>query len=74
MSTQQTFDIVMESWQVPNEAALLDWVRGMVWGEVETTERNFNITNARRIESIDGVGVYYNFGADYYFFTDETED
>ena len=43
----------------------------MVWGEVETSEQTIKYHNY--IDTINGVGIYYDFGADYYFFTDESE-
>ena len=33
-----------------------------------------DIKYAEHIETINGVGVYYDYGADYYFFTDDEED
>ena len=49
----------------------IDYARGMVWSECEATEQNIKYKDY--IDTINGVGVYYDFGADYYFFTDETE-
>lgn len=43
----------------------------MAWCEVETSEQHIKYHNY--IDTIQGVGVYYDFGADYYFFTDESE-
>ena len=40
----------------------------MVWSEVETTEQD--IKYADFIDTVDGVEVYYDYGADYYFFVD----
>jgi hypothetical protein len=54
------------------EADAIDYARGMVWGECEATEQN--IKYADHIDKVVGVGVYYDFGADYYFFTDESAD
>ena len=50
----------------------IDYARGMVWGECEATEQNIKYRDY--IDTVDGIGVYYDFGADYYFFTDESED
>ena len=44
----------------------------MVWNEIEAIEQEVN--NCYPIETIDGVRVFYNYMADYYFFTDETEE
>ena len=50
------------------EANALDYARGMVWDEVETTEQD--IKYAEFVDTVDGVDVYYDYGADYYFFVD----
>jgi hypothetical protein len=51
-----------------DQAEALDFARGMVWSEVETTEQD--IKYADFIDTVDGVEVYYDYGADYYFFVD----
>ena len=51
------------------EADAIDYARGMVWSECETTEQN--IGHKTYIDTVDGVAVYYDYGADYYFFTEE---
>ena len=63
-----TFDAILQSGESEDEA--LDYARGMVWSECEATLQN--IGYARHIETIEGIGVYYAYGADYYFFTDES--
>ena len=50
------------------EANALDYARGMVWMEVESSEQE--ITHKRFIDTVDGIDVYYDYGADYYFFAD----
>jgi len=63
-----TFDAILEGHYTQQEA--YDYAMGMVWCEVETTEQD--VYHSDHLESIDGVGVYYNWKADYYFFVDET--
>ena len=46
----------------------MDYARGMVWCEVEAAEQT--IRHAEFIDHVDGVDVYYDYGADYYFFVD----
>ena len=53
------------------EADAIDYARGMVWSECEATEQNIKYKD--HIETVDGVGVYYDFSGDYYFFTDESD-
>jgi hypothetical protein len=68
MTTYITFDATLDGCNNTEQDAI-DYARGMIWCEVETTENT--ISYANHIDTIDGVGVYYDFGADYYFFTDE---
>ncbi len=51
------------------EEDAIDYARGMVWNEVECSEQE--IAHKQHIEDVDGVGVWYCYGADHYFFTDE---
>jgi len=46
--------------------------RGLDWMEVEVMEQDKPAHSGFMIEEINGVGIYYDYGADYYFFTDET--
>lgn len=64
------FDPILDGCNYTQKDAI-DYARGMVWSEYEATEQNIKYRDY--IDTIDGVGVYYDFGADYYFFTDETE-
>ena len=70
MAIEKVYDATLEGWHTQEEA--LDYARGMVWCEIETTEEEVHHSNL--IETIEGVGVFYNYMADYYFFTDETEE
>ena len=45
---------------------------GFVWSEVDRCEQT-NI-HYRYIDTVNGIDVYYNFGADYYFFCDNEEE
>ena len=65
-----TFDVILQNEET--EADALDFARGFAWSECEATEQNIGYANY--IDTIDGIGVYYDYGADYYFFTDETND
>lgn len=69
MSIEKVYDTILQS--VTQEEAL-DYARGMVWEEIETTKEK--IYHSDFIETIEGVGVFYNYMADYYFFTEESED
>tara|TARA_R110001606_G_scaffold76808_1_gene177619 strand:- start:72 stop:278 length:207 start_codon:yes stop_codon:yes gene_type:complete len=62
------YDAILGGYNTQEDA--IDYARGMVWSECEATEQNIKYKDY--IDTINGVGVYYDFGADYYFFTDET--
>ena len=64
-----TFDAILQNGESEQDA--LDYAQGMVWQEIETTEQEIKYAN--HIDTINGVGVYYDFGADYFFFTDEAQ-
>ena len=68
MAIEQVYDVIYGGCHTNEEA--LDYASGMVWCEEEATEQE--IYHSDLIETIDGVGVFYNYKADYYFFTDET--
>ena len=62
------YDAILGGYNTQEDA--IDYARGMVWSECEATEQTIGYRDY--IDTVDGVGVYYDFGADYYFFTDET--
>ena len=64
------YDAILDGYNTQQGA--IDYARGMVWSECEAAEQYIKYKDY--IDTINGVGVYYDFGADYYFFTDETED
>ena len=63
------FDEILDN---TTEEHALDYARIMVWGEVEGRHTDWPWYR-QHVDTVDGVGVYYDYGADYYFFTDETE-
>ena len=46
-------------------------VDGLDWTEVESAETDLP-RHKNLVDIVAGVGIWYDFGADYYFFTDET--
>jgi hypothetical protein len=60
----QTYDEILENCESDDDA--IAYANGIVWMENET--RTCEIANGRFIKSVNGVDVYYDFGADYYFF------
>ncbi|CAH6977368.1 hypothetical protein VCHA53O466_140018 [Vibrio chagasii] len=55
-----------------NDAEAIEWAKGFVFAECETEEAPLP-RHSREVESFDGVTVHYDFGADYYFFTENEE-
>jgi len=66
----RSFDLILNGHETESEQDAIDFARGIAWCEVESSEQN--IPYKRYITTVDGIGVYYDYGADYYFFTDET--
>lgn len=64
------FDAILEN---TTQEHALDYARQMVWSDVEGSHTDLPLYG-RHVHTVDGIGVYYDHGADYYFFTDETED
>ena len=46
----------------------VDMARNMVWDEVEASEQE--IKYSKFVDTVNGIDVYYDYGADYYFFVD----
>jgi len=72
MAIYKTFDAILQGYEAETEEAAIEYARGMVWSECEAIEQN--IGHARHIDTVDSVGVYYDYAADYYFFTVESEE
>ena len=59
-----TYDYILQS--DPTEAAARLAAMAFDWSEIGTTK--CNIGCGRYIDTLNGVEVYYDYGADYYFF------
>ena len=68
MAIEKVYDTILQG---GTQKEALDYARGLVWCEIEAIKQEVN--NCYPIETIDGVRVFYNYIADHYFFTDETE-
>lgn len=64
------FDAILQGFEA-TESGALEYAACMCWGEVEAEPQSIGYAN--HIDTINGVGVYYDYAADYYFFTDETD-
>jgi len=64
-----TFNVILENYEDYSEVQ--DFARGFVWCEEGITEQN--IGYKRHEETIEGIEIWYDYGADYYFFAPEDE-
>lgn len=66
MAEYMVFDPILQ--EVDEEYAL-DWAAGFVFSETES--RVQSIKYAQYVDTVQGdIDVYYDYGADYYFFVD----
>ena len=54
------------------EAGALEYAQGMVWNEVEVSEQE--IKYSKFVDTVNGIDIYYDYGADYYFFADANKE
>ena len=59
------YDVIQQG-ETAEEA--VDMARNMVWDEVEVSEQE--IKYSQFVDTVNGIDVYYDYGADYYFFAD----
>jgi hypothetical protein len=62
----KTFSTILQGSEATQENAI-DFARGFDFSEDETEESS--MTFSRYFDTIDGINIYYNYGADYYFFS-----
>lgn len=66
------YDFILQGHEATEENAT-DAARGLDWQEIEAREENIKLSDAYFIDKINGLEIYYNFGADYYFFAEAEE-
>ena len=64
----RVFDIILDQYETVEDA--FDYARGIDWQEVEAIERG-QLVHSDYVGSANGVGIYYCYGADHYWFEDE---
>jgi len=64
---ENCYDFIL-SGSLHTEKDAINFAMGFVWSEVDRCEQT-NI-HYNYIDTVNGIDVYYNFGADYYFFCD----
>lgn len=69
MIFENCYNAILEGYEAPyGDESAIDFARGMVWSEVETSDES--IGYGRYVDTVDGIDIYYDYGADYYFFAD----
>ena len=66
-----TYDWILQGDDATEQGAY-DLANSDLLGECETSMQS--IGHADYIDTVRGVGIYYDYAADYYFFTDESSD
>lgn len=64
--TAYIYDEILEN---ADEEYALEYANGMCWGEMEGQFENMP-KYSQYVDTVNGVDVYYDYGADYYFFVD----
>lgn len=61
--------VILEGWE-HGEVDALEFACEFDWMECPLAEQD-KPTHSRYIDTVNGVSVYYDYGADYYFFEEE---
>ncbi len=70
-----TYDFILSGYEVETgreEQTLIDTINGLCWGEIEQNENPSRHSNY--ILTHNGIDAFYQYGADYYYFTDAEVD
>jgi len=62
----KTYDLILQGHDATEDHAIALAMCGASLSESELTEQN--ITYKRYITTVNGIDIWYDFGADYYFF------
>lgn len=65
-----TFSTILQGSEA-TEMNAINFALGFDFSEDETEELNFNVNHYHFIDKMDGIIIYYNWVADYYFFAPE---
>lgn len=65
------FDYILQGSDATEENAI-DAARGLDWQEIEAEEADY--PHLQYVDTVNGVGIWYNYGSDNYYFTDEVEE
>ena len=69
MGLYNSYDVILQSGESEQDA--LDFAADFVFSECELTEQT--IKYGQYVDTVNSVDVYYDYGADYYFFVDNSD-
>lgn len=64
----KTYDIILQGSEATLENSI-DLCHGLDWSEIEISEQN--LPNKTYQDTVNGIEIYYDHKADYYFFAPE---
>ena len=67
-----TYDVILNGWEAETEADAIEFARAFDFSDLDISE-NCRIAYGRYVDSTNGIKVYYDYGADYYFFCPEED-
>jgi len=71
MLYENVFDFIVDGYEIETDtkiSQLIDITNGMAWSEIGTSDTTIGYGD--HVLDNNGVGVYYDIAADYYFFVD----
>ena len=64
----KVYSVILQGSEATEQNAI-DFAQGFDFSESEVEE--YNTMDKTYIDTINGIDIYYQYGADYYFFTDD---
>ena len=68
MKYENCYGVILGGEETESDGCAIDFASGFVFSELESSTQN--IAYGRYIDTVEGIDIYYDFGADYYFFCD----
>jgi hypothetical protein len=67
-----TYEVILEGYKVASYSEVQAFVKGFMFSECDVKEQRIKYSTL--VEVIEGIVIYYDYGADYYFFCPESEE
>jgi hypothetical protein len=65
----KVYSTILQGSEATKENAI-NWATGFDFSEDDTTEYNRSLLHHNYINTVNGIEIYYDFAADYYFFAE----